>query len=113
MHSNTSRFSDRKKKRTPTFPIIGRPAQVSFDHQKMARLEEAALAIQLKAIARAGAPRTSSKSPSSSKSKPEKKNRPSDDSGKSEQFVQHIVHGGAVQRFGSGGQNLNFSSNRK
>ena len=77
MHSNTSRFSDRKKKRTPTFPLVGRPAQVSFNHQKMARLEdrieEAALAIQLKAIARAGAPRTSSKSPSSSKSKPEKK----------------------------------------
>ena len=60
MHSNTSRLSDRKKKRTPTFHLVGRPAHVSFDHQKTARLEErieeAALAIQLKAIARAGAP---------------------------------------------------------
>ena len=61
----------RQKKRTP------RPAQVSFDRQKMARLEvrikEATLAIQLKAIARAGAPRTSAKSQ-------EKKNTPTSSS---------------------------------
>ena len=39
MHSNTRRLSDRKKMRIPAFPLVGRPAQVSFYHQKLARLE--------------------------------------------------------------------------
>ena len=49
LHSNTSRHSGRRKKKTRSFPLAGRPRQVSFDHQKMPRLEEiiekAALAI--------------------------------------------------------------------
>ena len=70
MLSISSRLSEKKKKRTPTFPLVGRPTQVSFDHQRKSRLEvrisEAALTIYQKAITRAGATRTS----------PDKKNTP-------------------------------------
>ena len=84
--ANSSRLSEKKKKKmTPTFPLVGRPTQVSFDLQRMARLEdritEAALTIYQKAIATAGATRTSTKSPEKKKtptrspkySKPEEK----------------------------------------
>ena len=58
MLSNNGRGSSKKRK-APAFPLVGKPRQVSFDHQKMAdlegRIEKAALVIQNKAITRAGA----------------------------------------------------------
>ena len=92
MLSISSWFSEKKKKRTPTFPLVGRPAQVSYDHQRMARLEvkisEAALAIHQKSIARAGAHRSSAKSP-------EKKNTPS----KSEEKVSRQMSVAKLNNF--------------
>ena len=55
MLSNNGRGSSKKRK-IPAFTLVGKPRQVSFDHQKMAelegRIEKAALVIKQKAITR-------------------------------------------------------------
>ena len=55
------RNTSKKKKRRGTgdFPLVGKPRQVKFDHQLMAKLDDmiqkAALVIEQRAITRAGA----------------------------------------------------------
>ena len=76
MSSNSVGVSSKKSKRINAFPLVGKQKQVNFDHQQMAtfdeRIKKAALAIELRAITRAGARGTPTKSPDAPTTMPPK-----------------------------------------
>ena len=76
MSSNSVGVSSKKSKRINAFPLVGKQKQVNFDHQQMAtfdeRIKKAALAIELRAITRAGARGTPTKSPEATTTTPPK-----------------------------------------
>ena len=65
--SNKNHPTSKKKRKSPSFPLVGEPKKASFDRQKMkkleTRMENATLSICQNAITRAGAERTSNNSP--------------------------------------------------